>query len=53
MGLGIFIYFWPGLVFELHSQALSSYYTKGNEWQETVALSIKFFHKEKNRIEKI
>ena len=41
------------LLFELHAQALSSYYTKGNEWQETIALSIKFFHTEKNRIEKI
>ena len=53
-GLGIFIYFLSAaLLFELHSQALSSYYTKGKEWQETIALSIKFFHKEKNQIEKI
>ena len=53
-GLGIFIYFLSAaLLFELHSQALSSYYTKGKEWQETIALSIKFYHKEKNQIEKI
>ncbi len=35
---------------DLHSQANSSYYIVGNNWQETVSNSIKFFHQESERM---